>query len=120
MSSKPTNNGSDEKQLSYYGNPSGREILTTRLEEIIQSYNQETLRETEHLETVKKEVQEMSAGIVKAAEENHLKRQEERHTRMTEAINSIQESLTKLDEEEKELCKFASCLSQLQANVKSP
>ena len=120
MSSKPTNSGDDEKQLSYYGNPSGREILTTRLEELIENYNQETQRETEHLERTKKEVHELSAAIVKALEENHLKRQEERHTKMTEAINTIQELLTNLDEEEKELCKFASCLSKLQANVKSP
>ena len=49
-----------------------------------------------------------------------MKRQEERHTKMTEAMNSIHELLTKLDEEEKELCKFASCLGQLQVNVKSP
>ena len=120
MSSKPTNSGSDEKQLTYYGNPSGREILTKRLEELIENYNQEAQRESELLERTKKEIHEKAAAIIKVAEASHLKKQEERHTKMSEAINSFQEVLTKLDEEEKELCKFASCLSQLQANVKSP
>ena len=120
MSSKPTNVDSDDKQLTYYGNPSGREILTKRLEELIENYNQEAQRESELLERTKKEVHELTAAIIKVTEANHQKRQEERHTKMSEAINRIQEVLTKLDEEEKELCKFASCLSQLQANVKSP
>lgn len=120
MSSKTTNGGSDEKQLTYYGNPSGREILTTRLEELIENYNQETQRESELLERTKKEIHEQAATIIKMAEESHLKKQEERHTKMSEAMNTIQEVLTELDVEEKELCKFASCLSQLQANVKSP
>ena len=41
------------------------------------SYTQETLWQTVYLalEGVKKELQDMSAAIVKAAEENHLKRQ---------------------------------------------
>ena len=60
MSSKPTNGGSDEKQLTYYGNPSGREILTTRLEQLIENYiyNQETQRDSELLEMTKKEIHE--------------------------------------------------------------
>ena len=119
MSLKITNSG-DEKQLTYYGNPSGREILTLRLEALIENYNQEAQRESERLESIKKEVNESAAAIIKVAEETHLKRQEERHTKMSEAMNTIQEVLTKLDEEEKELCKFANCLGQLQANVKSP
>ena len=106
--------------MTYYGNPSGREILTKRLEELIENYNQETQRESELLERTKKEIHEQAAAIIKMAEESHLKKQEERHTKMSEAMNTIQEVLTELDLEEKELCKFASCLSQLQANVKSP
>ena len=101
MSSKPTSSG-EEKQLTYYGNPSGREILTLRLEELIENYNQEAQRESELLERTKKEIHELAATIIKVAEENHLKRQEERHTKMSETMNNIQEVLTKLDEEEKE------------------
>ena len=120
MSPKKQTNSGDEKQLTYYGNPSGREILTLRLEELIENYNQEAQREVTLLESIKKEVNESAAAIIKVAEETHLKRQEERHSKMTEAMNNIHELLTKLDEEEKELCKFASCLGQLQVNVKSP
>ena len=66
MSLKPTNGGSDEKQLTYYGNPSGREILTTRLEQLIENYNQETQRESEllGLERTKKEIHEQAASII--------------------------------------------------------
>ena len=121
MSSMPLANANgEENQLTYYGNPSGREILTQRLEKLIENYNQEAQRESELLDRTKKELLEFTSSIIKMAEENHLKRQEERHTKMSEAMNNIQEVLTKLDEEEKELCKFASCLSQLQCNVKIP
>ena len=43
-----------KQQLTYYGRPSGREILTARLGDLVESYNQETERENELLETTKK------------------------------------------------------------------
>ena len=43
-----------KQQLTYYGHPSGREILTARLGDLVESYNQETERENELLETTKK------------------------------------------------------------------
>ena len=100
-------------ELTYYGRPSGREILSARLGELIESYNKETEKENEILETTKKEVKGMAEEIIKVAEESQLRRQEERHTQMSEAVNNIQEMLAKLDEEEKYLCKLASGLSQL-------
>ena len=107
-------------ELTYYGRPSGREILSARLGELIESYNKETEKENEILETTKKEVKGMAEEIIKVAEESHLKRQEERHNQMSEAVNHLQEKLAKADEQEKELVEFASCLGQLQANVKTP
>ena len=47
-------------QLSYYGRPSGREILSARLGELIESYNKETEKENDILERTKKEVKGMA------------------------------------------------------------
>ena len=107
-------------ELTYYGRPSGREILSARLGELIESYNKETEKESDILERTKKEVKGMAEEIIKVAEESQLRRQEERHTQMSEAVNNLQEVLAKLDEQEKELVEFASSLKQLQANVKTP
>ena len=112
-------------RYSYSSNFDFRILFVIRIRPIFiihcnTDYNQETQRDSELLERTKKEIHEEAATIIKMAEESHLKKQEERHTKMSEALNSIQEVLTELDLEEKELCKFASCLSQLQANVKSP
>ena len=109
-----------KQELTYYGRPSGREILSARLSELIESYNKETEKENDILERTKKEVKGMAEEIIKVAEESHLKRQEERHNQMSEAVNHLQEKLAKADEQEKELVEFASCLGQLQANVKTP
>ena len=109
-----------KQQLTYYGHPSGREILSARLSELIESYNKETEQENELLQRTKKELKGMAEEIIKVVEESHLKRQEERHNQMSEAVNHLQEKLAKADEQEKELVEFASCLGQLQANVKTP
>ena len=109
-----------EPKLTYYGNPSGQQILMTRLEELVESYNKEAQQEAELLERIEKEVTEMAETTIKLAEESFSRKQEERHIRMSEAVNNIQEMLVKLDEEEKDLCKLASCLSQPKADVKSP
>ena len=109
-----------KQELTYYGRPSGREILSARLSELIESYNKETEKESDILERTKKEVKGMAEEIIKVAEKSQLRRQEERHTDMSEAVNNLQEVLAKLDEQEKELVEFASSLKQLQANVKTP
>ena len=54
MSTNPVNREAAEQTLTYYGRPSGREILTARLGELVESYNLETDRENELLETTKK------------------------------------------------------------------
>ena len=54
MSTKPVNKEAAEQKLTYYGHPSGREILTARLGDLVESYNQETEKENELLETTKK------------------------------------------------------------------
>ena len=58
--------------------------------------------------------------IIKVVEESHLRRQEERHSQMSEAVSHLQEMLAKVDEQEKVLVEFASSLGQLQANIKTP
>ena len=62
----------------------------------------------------------MADEIIKVVEESHLRRQEERHSQMSEAVSHLQEMLAKVDEQEKELVEFASSLGQLQANIKTP
>ena len=54
MPTNPVNIEAAEQTLTYYGRPSGREILTARLGELVESYNLETDRENELLETTKK------------------------------------------------------------------
>ena len=54
MSTNPVNKEAAEQKLTYYGHPSGREILTARLGDLVESYNQETEKENELLETTKK------------------------------------------------------------------
>ena len=54
-----------KQQLSYYGRPSGREILSARLGELIESYNKETEKENDILERTKKEVKGMAEEIIK-------------------------------------------------------
>ena len=54
MPTNPVNREAAEQTLTYYGHPSGREILTARLGELVESYNLETDRENELLETTKK------------------------------------------------------------------
>ena len=109
-----------KQELTYYGRPSGREILSARLGELIESYNKETEKENDILERTKKEVKGMAEEIIKVVEVSHLRRQEERHTQMSEAVSHLQEMLAKADEQEKELVEFASSLGQLQANIKTP
>ena len=54
MPTNPVNREAAEQKLTYYGHPSGWEILTARLGELVESYNLETDRENELLETTKK------------------------------------------------------------------
>ena len=54
MSTKPVNKEAAEQKLTFYGRPCGREILTMRLGELVESYNLETDRENELFETTKK------------------------------------------------------------------
>ena len=54
MPTNPVNIEAAEQALTYYGRPSGREILTARLGELVESYNLETDRENELFETTKK------------------------------------------------------------------
>ena len=108
-----------KQQLTYYGHPSGQEILSVRLSELIESYNKETEQENELLQRTKKELKGLAEEIIKVVEESLLKRQEERHNQMSEAVNHLQEKLAKADEQEKELVEFATSLGQLQANVQT-
>ena len=62
----------------------------------------------------------MTEGIIKVVEESHLRKQEQHHTQMSEAVSHLQEMLAKADEQEKELVEFATSLGQLQANIKTP
>ena len=54
MSTNPVNKETAEQKLTYYGRPIGWEILTARLGDLVESYNQETEKENELLETTKK------------------------------------------------------------------
>ena len=109
-----------KQELTYYGRPSGREILSARLGELVESYNKETEKENDILERTKKEVKGMAEEIIKVVEESHLRKQEQHHTQMSEAVSHLQEMLAKADEQEKELVEFATSLGQLQANIKTP
>ena len=62
----------------------------------------------------------MADEIIKVVEESHLRKQEQHHTQMSEAVSHLQEMLAKADEQEKELVEFATSLGQLQANIKTP
>ena len=106
-------------ELNYRGNPSGKEVLASKLEKIIEDYNLQVSEDAKMFEGIKQSLQGQVDKAVKGLEEVAYNRQLLMHTKMTEMITTIQEDLEKAEGEEKELKQFVDCLSKLNVDIKT-
>ena len=106
-------------ELNYRGNPSGKEVLASKLEKIIEDYNLQVSEDAKMFEGIKQSLQGQVDKAVKGLEEVAYNRQLLMHTKMTEMITTIQEELQKAEGEEEELKQFVDCLSQFNVDIKT-
>ena len=130
---------------SYFSQPSGREILTSKLEDLKRDHEKQMGDETKvsnvrsrsilitnlsinskhtHyfckvLSENKKAIRDTAEAMIKQMEAAHSERQMEQHNMITEEIERIERELKIAKEEEEQLKKFSEALVNLSNEIKT-
>ena len=107
------------EELNYFGKPTGREILTSKLEKMIHIYNSHVEEDKKVLEATKNLVQEECDRLVKELEARFYDKQVATHTKMESMMIKKQQELASMEPTEDELKKFAGGLSMFATDMKS-
>ena len=105
-------------ELSYSGNPSGKEILTGKMEKMIEDYNTSVEEQRTLVESIKQRINDASRKAIEKVEETYYNKQVEMHKKMEKNMIKIQEQFQQLAEEEDELKLFADGLDKFLGDVK--
>jgi len=107
------------EELSYLGKPTGREILTSKLEKMIHVYNDHVEEEKRVLEGSKNLIQEECDRLIKDLETRFYEKQVVTHKKMESLMLRMQQEINSLEPTEDELKKFSDGLSMLATDMKS-
>ena len=104
---------------NYYSSPSGREILSAKLDAIVEDHNQQVEEEAKVLDDQKKAIMETAKAMIKKLEEASHQRQLNRLVKMKEITEQINQELQTNNEEEEQLKQFSEALIKLGNEIKS-
>ena len=104
--------------LNFNSTPSGREVLTTKAEQVIAEYNK-CVEEDEHrIERLKKAIQDVADHVIKNFEEQMYNKQVKMNEKMQEVIHSINTKVEALEGQEEELKNFSAGLALFMGDLK--
>ena len=104
---------------SYYSSPSGREILSAKLDAIVNDHNQQVEEEAKVLDDKKMAIMETARSMINKLEEASHQRQLRRFVKMKEITEKIIQELQTINEEEEQLKQFSEALIKLGNEIKT-
>ena len=104
---------------SYYSSPSGREILSAKLDAIVNDHNQQVEEEAKVLDDKKMAIMETARSMINKLEEASHQRQLRRLVKMKEITEKINQELQTINEEEEQLKQFSEALIKLGNEIKT-
>ena len=104
---------------SYYSSPSGREILNSKLETIVEDYKRQVEEEAKLLADQKKAILEMEEAMIRLVEQASYQRLIDMHAKMKQMTEKINEDLQATLEEEEQLKQFSEALIKLGNEIKT-
>ena len=104
---------------SYYSSPSGREILSAKLDAIVNDHNQQVEEEAKVLDDKKMAIMETARSMINKLEEASHQRQLSRLVKMKEITEKINQELQTINEEEEQLKQFSEALIKLGNEIKT-
>ena len=104
---------------SYYSSPSGREILSAKLDAIVNDHNQQVEEEAKVLDDKKMAIMETARSMINKLEEASHQRQLRRLVKMKEITEKIIQELQTINEEEEQLKQFSEALIKLGNEIKT-
>jgi len=109
----------NNEELNYLGKPTGREILTSKLEKMIHIYNAHVEEDKKVLEATKILVQGECDLLLKDIETQFYDKQVATHKKMESLMIKMQQEITSMEPTEDELRKFSDGLSMFATDMKS-
>ena len=111
---------SSNSELSYAGNPSGKDILGAKAQKIIEDYQAHTVAEANLCEDLVKGIETWASNTIKTIKEASYQKQVMLHEKMQDLMNQINIGLAETEKEEDELRKFSDALHQFTMDVQAP
>merc|ERR1712240_808503 len=108
----------NNEELSYLGRPTGREILTSKLEKMIHIYNAHVEEDKKVLEATKILIQGECDRLLKDIETQFYDKQVA-NKKMESLMIKMQQEITSMEPTEDELRKFSDGLAMFATDMKS-